>query len=79
MQWSCLVGAMAAKIRNRLAKLKAYQASLHLGKYDHMLAHCGGGTEKVKMNFKVDQKYERILWKCNRCSNQDTEKIDVLT
>ena len=30
-------------------------------------------SEKVEMNLKGDQNYERLLWKCCKCSKQDME------
>ena len=30
-------------------------------------------TESVKMNYKRDATFTKLLWKCQECMNQDTE------
>ena len=52
---------------------KEYVQALPISQARTLFKHKYSMTDKVKMNFKGDQKYERTLWKCNECSNQDTE------
>ena len=52
---------------------KEYLSTLPLEKARTMFKHKYKMTEMVKMNFKNDQKYANLLWRCSSCSNQDTE------
>ena len=50
-----------------------YIQTLPITKARTLFKHKYSMTEKVKMNFKGDQNFERLLWKCYKCQNQDTE------
>ena len=60
-------------IENEKFECKQYLSSLPLEKARTMFKHKFKMTEKVKMNYKNDQEYSNSLWRCNSCSNQDTE------
>ena len=44
-----------------------YQTYLWTNKHKYAM------TEHIKMNYKGNPSYARTLWKCNHCSNQDSE------
>ena len=47
--------------------------NLPLSKARTYFKHKYSMTEHIKMNFKGNQDFERALWKCKYCHNQDTE------
>ena len=66
------------KMKNKISEgekfeCKEYIQALPISQARTLFKHKYSMTDKVKMNFKGDQQYERTLWKCNECSNQDKE------
>ena len=52
---------------------KEYLSSLTLNQARILFHHKYSMTENVKNNFKGNKAYARVLWKCEECSNLDTE------
>jgi hypothetical protein len=54
-------------------KCKEYLTSLPLSQARTLFKHKYSMTEQVKMNYKGDPAFSKLLWKCQDCQNQDTE------
>ena len=54
-------------------KCKDYLTSMPLSQARTLFKHKYSMTEHVKMNYKGDPAFSKLLWKCQDCQNQDTE------
>ena len=66
------------KMKNKIEdsekfKFKDYLSNLPLSQARTMFKHKYSMTENVKMNYKGDPTFTKLLWKCQDCMNQDTE------
>ena len=60
-------------VKNEKFGCKDYILNLPLSKAQTLIKHKYSMTEHIKMNFKGNKEYERALWKCKYCFNQDSE------
>ena len=66
------------KMKNRIKdsekfKCKDYLSSLSISQARTLFKHKYSIRENVKMNYKGDATFTKLLWKCQECMNQDTE------
>ena len=65
---------MINKIENgEKFECRDYLSSLPLSQARTLFKHKYSMTEQVKMNYKGDPAYSKLLWKCQDYQNQDTE------
>ena len=66
------------KMKNKIMdsekfKCKDYLSSLSISQARTLFKHKYSMTENVKINYKGDATFTKLLWKCQECMNQDTE------
>ena len=71
------------KAKNKISEeekfeLKDYLKNLSLSQARTLFKHKYSMTENIKMNYKGDPGYERSLWKCGKCLNQDITERHLL-